>query len=192
MRKSYKGKLWKRIGIGGIFLLVTVAVGIAFYEYQLRKRLEGVYEEVNKKLLFFEEANVWYSGKEDLRQIFISEAELAEHLETGDRIDVRIRYANAEDYLILSDKALVKCEKESGMVLELSEEEILFLSSAISDSDMYEGTKLYAVEYPEYQKIQAGEVTYIPNKNILRMIGRETTKGESRIALEQRLEQKNQ
>lgn len=126
------------------------------------------------------------SGEENKREVFLSEIEIAEHLQPGDRIDVRIRYCNAEDYIVLSDKILKNCA--SGMVLELSEMEILLISSAITDSQNYENTRLYAVEYPEYQQTEPGEVTYIANKEILRMLGREKTDEEERLALEQRLE----
>ena len=188
-----KKKIWKWLWIGCVHLAALMAIGIAIYEYQSGKQCEILYKEAEEQLLAYQSVTASPIPEgEDVRQIFVAEAELAEHLETGDRIDVRIRYCNAEDYLILSDKILVKCETESGMVLELSEEEILLLSSAISDSRVYEGTKLYAVEYPENQKSEAGVVTYIANKDILLMLGRETTEGESRIALEQRLEQKNQ
>jgi len=190
MSRSHRGKLWKKIGIGCIFLITVVAVGLFVREYRLRKQFEILYKEAKVQLEGYEELdNTADFAKEDVRQIFVSEAELAEHLVAGNRIDVRIRYDNAEDYLILSDKMLIKCEAESGMVLELSEEEILLLSSAIADGQRYEGTRIYAVSYPENQQLEAGTVTYIANENILRMLGRETTEGESRIALEQRLKQ---
>lgn len=130
-----------------------------------------------------------YPAENQVREVFVAEAEIPEHVQTGDRVDVRIRYRTAEDYIVISDKNLVKCEAESGMVLRLTEEEILFLSSAIADCEIYENTKLYVVEYPEYEQIEAGNVTYIPNKEILMVLDRENTEGESRNALEQRLMQ---
>ena len=130
-------------------------------------------------MLFFKET--------DTRKVFVSEAELAEHVENGDRIDVRIRYGNAEDYVVISDHILTKGENSSGMVLELSEEEILLLSSAVADSHKYKQTKLYVVSYPEYQLFGKETATYIPNEEILRMLKTDNT--EERIALEQRLEQ---
>lgn len=133
-----------------------------------------------------------YPAEGQVREVFVAEVELPEHLQTGDRVDVRIRYNTAEDYIVLSDKELVKCDTKSGMVLRLTEEEILFLSSAIADCEIYEKTKLYVVEYPEYEQIETGNVTYIPNKEILTMLDRENTEGESRNALEQRLMQGRQ
>lgn len=127
--------------------------------------------------------------EENVREVFVSAAELPEHIQTGDRVDVRIRYANAEDYIILSDKSLQICEKDRGMVLKMTEEEILLLSSAIADSNKFKDAQIYVVEYPEYEQHEAGRVNYIANMQILRMLGKEKTKGESRYALEQRLMQ---
>lgn len=126
---------------------------------------------------------------ESVREVFLSEIELAQHLEAGNRVDVRIRYANAEDYIVLSNKYMVAYENSSGMVLRLTEEEILLLSSAIADESRYQGTRLYAVKYPEQEPMEVGNVTYIPNQKILAMLELENTKGEFRTALEWRLEQ---
>ena len=125
---------------------------------------------------------------ENTRSVFFSEAEIAEHIQTGDRVDVRIRYNNAEDYIVLSDKILVRSESGKGMILELTEEEILLISSAISDCTRYKGTKLYVVEYPEHKLMEEGSSNYIANTEVLILLKRENKEGESRIALEQRLE----
>ncbi len=152
-------------------------------------------EDIGKTLLVDAEQgiclthNMLYADEKDVREIFINDVELTEYLETGDRVDIRLRYPNAEEYIVLSDKILLKCEPASGIVLELTEEELLMLSSAIADCSIYEKTKLYAVEYPDYPQLNTGITNYIANKVILKMLGKETLKGESRIALEQRLEQ---
>ena len=126
---------------------------------------------------------------ESVREVFLSEVEIAEHLISGNRVDIRIRYANAEDYIVLSNKYMVAYDEIAGMVLRLTEEEILLLSSAIADEHYYDGTKLYAVKYPEQEQMEEGDINYIPNKEILTMLGVENTKGVLRTALEGRLEQ---
>ena len=128
-------------------------------------------------------------ASKNIRTVFFSEGEVPEHIGTGDRIDVRIRYFNAEDYTVLSDKIVVTGASGNGMLLDLTEEELLLLSSAISDCQEYKGTKLYAVEYPEYQQSGSGRVNYIANEEILALLEREKKEGESRAALEQRLQQ---
>lgn len=127
--------------------------------------------------------------EENVREVYVTAAELPEHIQAGDRVDVRIRYANAEDYIVLSDKSLLRCDRDRGMVLKLTEEEILLLSSAIADSDYFKDTQIYVVEYPEYEQQEGGRVNYVANMQILMMLGKEKTEGESRNALEQRLMQ---
>lgn len=188
--RSYRKRCWKRAGVISLFLTTVLCGVLAAYEYRERRSYEELYTNALEQLRSCQEVEIIQgSGEKDIREIYIAEAELSGHLETGDRIDVRIRYHNAEDYLVLADKLLVKYENGSGMVLTLTEKEILLLSSAISDCKVYEGTKLYAVAYPEDIQAEAGNMSYVANKNVLLMLGTEQTEGESRIALEMRLEQ---
>ena len=71
--------------------------------------------------------------------------------------------------------------------LDLAEEEILLLASAIADSGEYEATWLYAVRYPAYGESSATQGNYIANHDVLMLLEREKTEGESRTALEMRL-----
>ena len=189
MSRGRRQRLWKRVGIIGFCIMTVLSWLVAVYEHRERQACEVRYKEVEKQLQGYQVKETIPRTSEDVREVFVAEAELAGHLQTGDRIDIRIRYFNAEDYLVLADKILVKCDTDSGMVFELSEKEILMLSSAISDCRLYEKTKLYAVAYPEYQRLEAGTVNYIANREIQLILGTETTEGESRTALEQRLEQ---
>ncbi len=131
--------------------------------------------------------NMLFQSISTERELFISEVEVAEHLQTGDRIDVRIRYKNAEDYIVLADKIMERCGSGNGMVLHLSEEEILMLASAITDSRDFTGTRLYAAGYPEYEVTAPAQKTYFANHEILALLGRKKQEGESRTALEERL-----
>ncbi len=124
---------------------------------------------------------------EKTREVYISEVRLAEHLKMGDRIDVRISYPNAEDYVVLSEKNMVLMDENGGMVLNLSEEEILYLSSAAVDCREYKDTFLYAVKYPQETQVAESEVSYLPRKEIQITVGLYSKKGEEREALEERL-----
>lgn len=191
MNKSYKRKLWKRAGIVLVALFTTSAVCLALYEFQLLQTCAQEKHSLEAQIANYiqeeAEAKEQAAYADDVREVYMEEVELAEHLTTGDRIDIRIRYSNAEDYLILSDKLLVRSDSAKGMILQLTEEEILMISSAITDCADYENTKVYAVEYPKDLPLDAGTVNYIAGYEILVMLGREITEGESRAALEQRL-----
>lgn len=127
-------------------------------------------------------------GDEKFREVYLSEVKLAGHLATGDRIDVRIRYSNAEDYIVLSDKLLLFCDNSAGMVIQMTEEEILLFSSAMADCERYDNTRLYAVKYPEFRQTEESMVNYPALQEIQEMLGISEKYGKERAALEQRLE----
>lgn len=133
------------------------------------------------------------SGSEsNTREFFLGCADIPEHIKEGDRVDIRIRYGNAEEYVVLSDKIILNSLIENGMVLHLAEEELLMISSAITDTEIFSKTMLYIVAYPEYANAEKSKVTYIANKDVLLLLGREKSEGESRTALERRLLQNRQ
>lgn len=136
--------------------------------------------------------NMLLSGEENRRNVFISEVDIPDYIQEGSRVDIRIRYPNAEDYVVISDKIIGNIATGNGMVLKLTEEEILMLSSAITDKSIYSGVRLYVVCYPEYEYAEAGHVTYPARKEILLLMNREHIEGESRSALEKRLLQNRQ
>ena len=128
--------------------------------------------------------------KESQREVFISKVDIPDYLREGNRVDVRISYGNAEDYVVLAGKTLVNCDEKKGIVIRMSEEEILILSSALFDCDIYKDTELYLVKYPEFQRMEESEVTYIPNREILALLGRKEGYEERRIRIEERLIEK--
>ena len=123
----------------------------------------------------------------DTRNVYISDAEIPENVADGSRIDVRIRYPNAEDYTVLADKIINKGTSGNGMVLALTEEEILILSSAVADKVSYSGVRLYVVGYPEYEQTDSATVNYPARQDILILLNKEQAEGENRRALEKRL-----
>ena len=133
-----------------------------------------------------------YNPEDNTREFFLESVEIPEHIQEGDRVDIRIRYGNGEEYIVLSDKIILNSMKEKGMVIRLTEEEFLLISSAIIDTELFRKVVLYVVEYPEYESVEMSRVTYIANRDVLLLLGREKTEGESRTALEQRLLQNRQ
>ena len=67
-------------------------------------------------------------------------------LNTGDIVDVRIMFPNGTDYIVLAQKNVTNIEGET-MWLQLAEDERLLLNSAVVDSFLEQGTKLYATKY---------------------------------------------
>lgn len=191
MNKGYRKKVWKRAGIFSIVLIMIVELFMLMQGYDALKAAKGRNIALGEQLLAYERAEKKAEMLKDVREVFLSEVELSGYLQAGDMVDVRIRYCNAEDYIVLSGKILVECEVGHGIVLLLTEEEILYISSAVADCENYENTRLYAVEYPEEVKQSEGSTNYISSMEILAMLDKETTEGERRLALEQRLAKEN-
>ena len=123
------------------------------------------------------------------REFYLDGLEIPEHVQKGDRVDIRIRYGNAEEYIVLANKIIINCHSDDGVVICLTEEEFLMISSAVTDTELFRKAKLYLVEYPEYVELESSRINYIANKDVLLLLGREKTEGESRNALEKRLMQ---
>lgn len=66
----------------------------------------------------------------------------------GDTVDIRIMYPNGTDYIVLAQKQITKIY-DTTFWLYLAEDERLILNSAIVDSFLNSGTKLYATVYAD-------------------------------------------
>ena len=85
---------------------------------------------------------------EDVRIQEINEVLLPTDLAVNDYIDIRIMYPSGIDYIVLAEKQVTKIVG-STIWMDMSEEDTLILNSAIVDSYLTEGTKLYAVNYAD-------------------------------------------
>lgn len=97
----------------------------------------------------------------DVRSQEINSIIMPSDLADGECVDIRIMYPNGTDYIVLAQKIVKKIEN-STMWLELSEDERLLLNSAIVDSYLNQGTKLYATKYVDQDaqiKISDDEAT---------------------------------
>ena len=73
---------------------------------------------------------------------------LPSQLEEGKYIDIRLRLATGEDYVVLSKKKVEQANSTT-IWLKVDEIEILTMNNAIIEAWMLEGAKLYAIEYIE-------------------------------------------
>ena len=90
----------------------------------------------------------------------------------GDCVDVRVRYPDATDYVVLSKKAVYGLD-ENGLLLHVNAEELLLMDSAIVDASLFEGTYLYAAGYVEELMQDAAIVNYTPAPAVIELIGRD-------------------
>lgn len=95
---------------------------------------------------------------------------LQTNLEDGDLVDVRIRYPNGEEYVVLAKRGCHELEKIEGRVtFFLTEEEILCLSSSIVDCIQFDAT-LYTVRYLRDKKEMSAVVNYIPREDVCQLM----------------------
>ncbi|ABX41221.1 hypothetical protein Cphy_0834 [Lachnoclostridium phytofermentans ISDg] len=114
---------------------------------------------------------------DELREVSCEVVNLNDNLMENDYVDIRLRYSNGEDYVVLSKKSvhnLSSLERqkqgEETCYLWLKEEEILNFSAAMVDAYIYSGSSFYTVKYLEPQLQEASNVTYIPRLETLDMI----------------------
>ena len=87
-------------------------------------------------------------------------------LTTGDYIDIRLMLPNGQDFIVVSKKeveipVLGDTDSLDTIWVNLSEDEILHMSSAIVDAAKTNGAKLYATKYTEPGMQNAATPTYV-------------------------------
>lgn len=96
---------------------------------------------------------------------------LNSNLAENDFVDVRILYPTGENYTVLSKARLRNLSLESNdCFFWLKEEEILMMHSAIVDTYLHEGTKLYTAKYVKPAAQEASIVNYDPSAQVQELI----------------------
>lgn len=85
---------------------------------------------------------------QDVRTQQVTAVLLPAKLTVGEYVDIRLQVPSGVEYIVLSQKQVLDIVGTT-IWLNLSEDELLLLNSAIVDSYMTKGSKLYAVEYAD-------------------------------------------
>lgn len=96
---------------------------------------------------------------------------LQSKLGKNDYIDLRIIYPNGEDYIVLSKKKIRRINLAQNTIwIWVNEKENALISSAIIDTYIHKGSKIYTTKYikPTFQ--EKSVVTYIPNEEVIRSL----------------------
>lgn len=112
---------------------------------------------------------------DDYREQTYNMISLPIDLITGDYVDIRLMLPNGQDYIVLSKKNVTIPDVEGVYLtdtikLNLSEGDLLTLSSAIVESYEIEGSKLYAIKYTEAGNQKAATETYVPTNGVIQQI----------------------
>ncbi|MBQ3060982.1 MAG: hypothetical protein IJD02_00905 [Lachnospiraceae bacterium] len=112
----------------------------------------------------------------DIRLHNFSYVELNGKIERGDYVDIRISFNDGSDYIVLSKKRVKDVsvynpvtETPNELWLDVSEEELLRMSSAAYDGATKENCRLYAVEYISELQEEA-YITYPVNQIVAALI----------------------
>ena len=133
------------------------------------------------------------SYEESRRECTFTEISLPDTLKSGDMVDVRIQYPNGENYCVLEGKKLQRNETnllESRLLL--SEQEQLYISSALYDQTFYTGTKLYAVRYVNIPLQIESDMKYIPAVDVLQQLSQVEQHYKNKLQLREELEKRVQ
>ena len=84
------------------------------------------------------------------KEYYIDYVMVGEGQETGKFLDIRIRFPNGEDYIVVAEKKITYMT-ETGFYMYLDEKEVRRLSSARTDVEVYEGAMLYLSSYKKKQ-----------------------------------------
>ncbi len=94
---------------------------------------------------------------------------LPSQLKNGDYIDVRISLTNGQDYVVLTKKRVIGVTA-TGIWMKMNEYEMNLLNSAIVESYVIDGAKLYAIEYVEPGLQKQATVTYPVGQDVLTLM----------------------
>lgn len=111
----------------------------------------------------------------DLRKAEYNVIALPVELMTDDYVDIRFRLPNGQNYIVVSKKK-VTIPMANGEYLadtvqmNLTEKEMLMMSSAIVENAKIDGSMIYATTYTEAGMQKKAVVTYYPSEEIQKMI----------------------
>lgn len=104
---------------------------------------------------------------DDVRKAEYNMVSLPVDLIEGEYVDIRLMLPNGQDFIVLSKKAVSFPEGLNDTIwMNLSEEEILIMSSAIVEAYMVNGAKLYAIKYVDSGSQEAAKATYVPSREV--------------------------
>ena len=114
-----------------------------------------------------------YEGDEtpnSLRYVEYNMITMPTILDMGSYIDIRLRLPNGQDLIVVSKKEIVNLYDQT-IGLNLTEEEILILNSAIVEAYIMKGSaELYMTTYVEPGLQEAAIYTYMPTNEVITLI----------------------
>lgn len=100
---------------------------------------------------------------------------IASQIQTGDFIDVRLRLADGQDYIVVSKKKVEIPQIDGSdslntIWIKLTEEETIAMSNAIVEAYQMSGSVLYTTKYVEPGMQEEAIPTYVPSAEVVNLI----------------------
>ena len=133
-----------------------------------QKKENNIVEEITSIQESVKQKDERWNGKE--RGIEVKGVALQQGLQEGDRIDIRIRYPDGEEYVVIAQRGCYDVAiEENTMTMWLLEEEMLRLASSMVDCEYMNGI-LYTVRYRRDIKQESSKVNYIPKEAVYELM----------------------
>ena len=133
-----------------------------------QKKENNILEEITSIQESVKQKDERWNGKE--RGIEVKGVALQQGLQEGDRIDIRIRYPDGEEYVVIAQRGCYDVAiEENTMTMWLLEEEMLRLASSMVDCEYMNGI-LYTVRYRRDIKQESSKVNYIPKEAVYELM----------------------
>ena len=115
----------------------------------------------------------------DERLVEYSVIALFSQAQTGDVVDIRMKLPSGVDFIVLPKKLIkipqvAELDVENTIWLNLSEEEILLMDSAIVECYMIEGAYLYTTNYISAAQQNPATQTYFPSTEVMNIMALDT------------------
>ncbi|MBR4343491.1 MAG: hypothetical protein IKP88_12455 [Lachnospiraceae bacterium] len=122
-------------------------------------------DELTKNILAGDENGVLFKEAE---YNFIN---IPENVETDNYVDIRLRYPDGTDYVVVSKKKITGLDSSRKKIyLQMSEEEILLMDSALVDTYRYPDSVIYLTKYIFPEKENPSVVNYSPSVPLYELI----------------------
>lgn len=123
---------------------------------------------------------------DDLRIQEYNMLDLPQQLDVGAYVDIRLRLANGQDYIVVSKKCIQNVTEDT-IWINMYEEETVAMSNAIVEAYKMTGAKLYATTYVEPGNQENATPTYVPSNEVINLINSDKNiRDEAKKALAER------
>ena len=141
---------------------------VAKEQEEQQKKENSIVQEITSIQEGVKQKDERWNGKE--RGVEVKGVALQQGLQEGDRIDIRIRYPDGEEYVVIAQRGCYDVViEENTMTMWLLEEEMLRLASSMVDCEYMNGI-LYTVRYRRDRKQESSTVNYIPKEAVYELM----------------------